>query len=112
MVRHKLSTASALINFTDTLLDKMDKGQTTGVVFLDMKKAFDTVNHDILIKKLKFLDVFGTTLQWFNSYLRGRMQRTVCAMRCLVPLKYPLVSRKGPSLGLCCFWYTLMAFTR
>lgn len=97
--RHKLSTASALINFTDTLLDKMDKGQTTGVVFLDMKKAFDTVNHDILIKKLKFLDVFGTTLQWFNSYLRGRMQRAVCGNEMSCSAKVSIGVPQGSILG-------------
>lgn len=76
--RHKTSTTSALIKFTDNILNNMDNGKLSGVIFLDLKKAFDTVNHDILIKKLQKLGVSGSTLQWFNSYLRGRTQRTVC----------------------------------
>ena len=93
--RHKRSTTSALINFTDNLLDKMDKG----VVFLDMKKAFDTVNHDILIKKVKLLGVFGTTLQWFNSYLRGRMQRIVCGNEMSCSAKVSIGVPQGSILG-------------
>ena len=47
----------------------MDKGLLDGVVFLDLKKAFDTVDHDILIKKLKFDGIKNNTLRWFISYL-------------------------------------------
>jgi len=43
-------------------------------VFLDLKKAFDVVSHDILLKKLKCLGIKDTPLEWFRSYLNGRMQ--------------------------------------
>ena len=56
----------------------MDDGKVTGVIFLDLKKAFDTVNHELLIRKLKNLGVSGKSLAWFNSYLIGRTQQTVC----------------------------------
>ncbi len=72
------STTTALINFTDHILSNMDGGKVTGVIFLDLKKAFDTVNHEVLIRKLKNLGVSGKSLAWFNSYLTGRSQRTVC----------------------------------
>ena len=49
--REKLSTAVALARFTDTILDNMDDGQLTRVAFLDLSKAFDTVNHSRLILK-------------------------------------------------------------
>ena len=65
------STTTALINFTDHILSKMDDGKVTGVIFLDLKKAFDTVNHELLITKLKNLGVSGKSLAWFNSYLIG-----------------------------------------
>ena len=68
------STTTALINFTDHILSNMDGGKVTGVIFLDLKKAFDTVNHEVLIRKLKNLGVSGKSLAWFNSYLTGRSQ--------------------------------------
>ena len=65
------STTTALINFTDHILCKMGDGKVTGVIFLDLKKAFDTVNQEILIRRLKNLGVSGKSLAWFNSYLVG-----------------------------------------
>ena len=50
----------------------------TGAVFLDLRKAFDTVDHLLLINKLKGLGVAGKSLAWFRSYLSGRTQLTKC----------------------------------
>ena len=52
----------------------MDNGLINGVVFLDLKKAFDTVDHGILIKKLEFYGIKNNTLRWFTSYLSDRKQ--------------------------------------
>ena len=54
----------------------MDRGEVTGVLFLDLKKAFDTVNHDLLLQKLFTFGVEGPYLQWFRDYLSGRKQAT------------------------------------
>ena len=70
------STPLALTQFTDEMLTNMDNGLLNGVIFLDLKKAFDTVDHTILIHKLKALGVSGTSLAWFQSYLTSRFQRT------------------------------------
>ena len=60
----------------DNIFDNKSKGNTPAIIFLDIKKAFDTVDHDILIDKLKFYGVDGTVILWFKNYLEGRKQCT------------------------------------
>ena len=47
------------------------------MVFLDLAKAFDTVNHEVLVNKLAAMGFRYSTKQWFSSYLSGREQQTV-----------------------------------
>ena len=75
--RRARSTALALTQFTDEVLSNMDKGLVNGVVFIDLKKAFDTVDHVILLGKLKSLGISSNNLEWFHSYLSSRYQKTV-----------------------------------
>ena len=56
----------------------MDKVCLTGAVFLDLPKAFDTVDYLLLINKLSSLGVAGKSLEWRRSYLSGRVQQTMC----------------------------------
>ena len=74
------STVTASAMFTDKILLAMDKGQLTGAVFIDLTKAFDTVNHSILLSKLCSLGVPNASpaYNWFESYLSNRCQVTVC----------------------------------
>ena len=55
----------------------MDKGNYTGMVLIDLQKAFDTVDHDILLGKLSAIGLNNSSVEWFRSYLVGR-QQTVC----------------------------------
>ena len=80
--RLKRSTSTALIAFTDQVLESTDKGCVTGTVFLDFRNAFDTVDHLLLIK-LKSLGVAGKSLEWFRSYLSCRFHQTMCVNACM-----------------------------
>ena len=66
--------ATCLLKCTSDWYLNMDKGQYTGIIVVDLKKAFDTVNHEILLKKLKKYGVIGSKNAWFASYLCKRMQ--------------------------------------
>ena len=72
--RKNHSTAYALIQLYDKLSDAIDQGKVTLGLFIDLSKAFDTVNHDILLAKLEFYGVRGAALQWFKSYPSCRTQ--------------------------------------
>ena len=49
-----------------------DDGLVTGMILIDLQKAFDTINHGILLKKLSIIGFFDHTVEWFQSYLSNR----------------------------------------
>ena len=65
------STVTALFDITNEWSSNIDKGMINGVLFLDLKKAFDTVDHKILLRKLEYYGVESTA---FRSYLSNRQQ--------------------------------------
>ena len=66
-----------MLKITDDILDTIDGSDITLLIFLDFSKAFDTVNHKILIEKLKILGFQNDTCEWIKSYLSNRYQRVV-----------------------------------
>ena len=66
----------ALINLIDSIGKAIDSKEFTIGVFLDLSKAFDTVNHSILLNKLKHYGINGRSLDWLSSYLSNRKQFT------------------------------------
>ena len=76
--RKGLSTVSALTSFADEVLLNMEPGKLCGAVFLDLTKAFDTVDHGILLRKLSEIGLCENPLQCFRSYITDRKQPTCC----------------------------------
>ena len=72
--RKKHSTSHAILNMIQKIMDALDKGEFACGVFVDLQKAFDTVDHKILLKKLSHYGVRGVSLDLFKSYLSGRSQ--------------------------------------
>ena len=76
--RPKFSTQTALLNVTENWLSAIDNGDLVGVVMIDLKKAFDTVDHAILIQKLKMYGFDDMTVKWFENYLCSQRQQFTC----------------------------------
>ena len=72
--RCKHSTVHGLITITEDIKKSIDDGKLTCGVFIDLQKAFDTVDHKILLKKLEIYGFRGITNDWFSTYLSGRKQ--------------------------------------
>ena len=72
--RPKYSTDTCLIHQTDFIKFQMDKGNAVGMVLLDLQKAFNTVDHSILLAKLEAIGLSNDIVKWFQSYLSGRQQ--------------------------------------
>ena len=73
--RKNYSCETAVTYFTDKIRKNADCGLLTGAIFIDIKKAFDTVNHENLLRKLYRFGLDDTELDWFENYLTGRTQR-------------------------------------
>ena len=71
------STISTVANITDTIRLNMESRKYTVASFIDLSKAFDTVNFHILLSKLKKLGLHQESIRWVHGYLSNRVQRTM-----------------------------------
>ena len=72
--RKNYSTELAVLETIEKISTSLDNKRYSIEIFIDLKKAFDTLNHQILIEKLKFYGIRGIASQWLNSYLKNRKQ--------------------------------------
>ena len=72
------STINSVANLTNDIFDSINNGKVTLAAFIDLKKAFDTVNHIILLEKLERMGIRDINLKWIKNYLDNRFQKTIC----------------------------------
>ena len=75
--RRLFSTSTAVLDVSDYILEQLDDKKFVGAVLIDLKKAFDTVDHKILLKKLWCYGIQSQSFNWFQSYLNDRQQLTL-----------------------------------
>ena len=102
------STNHALTSLIEIIRKALDEDKFACGVFINLQKAFDTVDHGILLSKLNHYGVRGVSYQWFKSYLTGRQQFTIIAHLksdlCSINYRVP----QGSVLGLNYFYFILL----
>lgn len=93
------STLTAANELVDDIYRALDSRQSMGVLFLDLKKAFDTIDRDILLRKLDLYGIRGTANDLIKSYLSSRTQYVVANDSCSIYLNTTVGVPQGSNLG-------------
>ena len=101
--RLSLSTNNALMSITENIQSQLDQNKFCAGVFVDLKKAFDTVDHEILLKKLSHYGIRGIANEWFCSYLTKRKQYVIIGNQVSTLNEISTGVPQGSVLGLLLF---------
>ena len=97
--RQHHSTESAVIYFTDEIRSA-ESGKLTGALFIDLRKAFDSVPHEELLSKVKIFGFGENSINWFTSYLSDKFQAVsldnefsspLAVLRCILMIYLPVL---------------------
>ena len=69
-LQSKHSVNSCLAHLSNQILKGFELGKSTGMIIIDLQKAFDTLDHDLLLDKMKYLGFTLKTIDWFGSYFK------------------------------------------
>ena len=109
--RKNHSTQHAIIDIVDKICKNMESKKFTCGIFIDLKKAFDTVDHSILLSKLNHYGIRGLIHDWFNSYLSDRSPTTSIGNCVSEVISCSYGVPQGSVLGLYyCFSFTLTIY--
>jgi retron-type reverse transcriptase len=93
-----------MIELINRITEQIDKGKYTIGIFLDLSKAFDTIDHKILMDKLNYYGIRGITNRWFENYLKNRKQivkyKQITSIEMVTQTGVPQSSILGPLLFL------------
>ena len=104
------STEMVLLSVTDDLLKAMDEKKISILVMMDMSKAFDSINHDMLLFKLRSLCVSPSALEWFKSSLKGRYQHVRIGVWFCLLSQLIMEFHRGPFLAPFCLLFISMIY--
>ena len=97
--RRHHSCQTALTKIVDTWLNALNNKETVGAVFLDLTKAFDLVNHKLLLQKLASYKFSSSAQSWFQSYLNNRSQQVHISGKLSDPKQIAAGVPQGSVLG-------------
>ena len=101
--RHNHSTSDAIVDLLGEILSSWEKNMNVIAVFIDLKKAFDTVSHNILLMKLEKLGIRGALLEWYKNYFNDRKQFCIVNDTKSEMSNITIGVLQGSLLGVLCF---------
>ncbi len=93
------STLICLYCVVDDWLEAINESEIVGICFLDIQKCFDTINHELLLEKLRKYGVVDKELTWFRNYLQDRSQAVLCNGKLSNTVELDIGAPQGSMLG-------------